>query len=231
MADGERPWRRGEPTDAELRVLYELADRDDCAASQILENAVVGVIPTQNPDGREANTRQNSYGFDMNRDWFARTQVETDTKLELLRRYPGVLYIDAHEMGANHYFFPPTADPTYHEITSQSMSWQDFLYGGALAAEFRRQHIQFFTDKVFDFFAMVYGDTVPATAFSAAGMTFEKANFDPIEQRTYEHYVTHWVSISQGALNPRGHPPGLALRLARGVPPGARRRARAERRK
>jgi Zinc carboxypeptidase len=188
-------------TDAELRVLYELADRDDCAARQILDNAVVGIIPTQNPDGREAETRQNFYGFDMNRDWFARTQPETDSKLELLRRYPGTLYVDGHEMGGNHYFFPPTADPTYHEVTSQSMSWQDFLYGDALAAEFRRQHIQFFTDKVFDFFAMVYGDLVPAMAFSAAGMTFEKANFDPIAQRTYEHYVTHWVSISQGALN------------------------------
>jgi hypothetical protein len=188
-------------TDAELRVLYELADRDDCAARQILDNAVVGIIPTQNPDGRQAETRQNFYGFDMNRDWFARTQVETDTKLELLRRYPGMLYVDAHEMGGNHYFFPPTADPTYHEVASQSMSWQDFLYGDALAAEFKRQHIQFFTNKVFDFFAMVYGDIVPATAFSGAGMTFEKANFDPIAQRTYEHYVTHWVSISQGALN------------------------------
>ena len=188
-------------TDAELRVLYELADRDDCAARQILDNAVIGIIPTQNPDGREAETRQNSYGFDMNRDWFARTQVETDTKLELLRRYPGMLYVDAHEMGANHYFFPPTADPTYHEITAESMRWQDFLYGDALAAEFKRQHISYFTNKVFDFFAMVYGDTVPATAFGAAGMTFEKASFDPIAQRTYEHYVTHWVSISQGALN------------------------------
>ena len=187
--------------DANLRVLYELADRDDCAARQILDNAVVGIIPSQNPDGREAETRQNSYGFDMNRDWFARTQPETDGKLELLRQYPGMLYVDGHEMGANHYFFPPTADPTYHEITSQSLSWQDFLYGDALAAEFKRQHLSFFTNKVFDFFAMVYGDTVPATAFSAAGLTFEKANFDPIAQRTYEHYVTHWVAISQGALN------------------------------
>jgi hypothetical protein len=189
------------PTDAELRVLFELADREDCAATQILDNALIGIIPTQNPDGREAETRQNSYGFDMNRDWFARTQVETETKLELLRLYPGQLYIDAHEMGANHYFFPPTADPTYHEVTAESMFWQDFLYGDALAAEFNRQHIQFFTNKVFDFFAMVYGDLVPAMAFTAAGMTFEKANFDPIAQRTYEHYVTHWVSISQGALN------------------------------
>jgi Zinc carboxypeptidase len=178
------------PTDAELRVLYELADRDDCAAQQILDNALVGFIPVQNPDGREADTRQNSYGFDMNRDWFARTQRETDTKLELLRQYPGVLYVDAHEMGGNHYFFPPTADPTYHEVTAASMDWQDNLYGGALAAEFDRQHIQYFTNKVFDFFAMVYGDIVPATGFGGAGMTFEKANFDPIAQRTYEHYVT-----------------------------------------
>jgi hypothetical protein len=189
------------PTDAELRVLYELADRDDCAAQQILDNTLVGFIPVQNPDGREADTRQNSYGFDMNRDWFARTQTETDTKLELLRQYPGVLYVDAHEMGGNHYFFPPTADPTYHEVTAASMDWQDNLYGGALAAEFDRQHIQYFTNKVFDFFAMVYGDIVPATGFGGAGMTFEKANFDPIAQRTYQHYVTHWVSISQAALN------------------------------
>jgi len=189
------------PTDAELRVLYELADRDDCAARQILDNALVGIIPTQNPDGREADTRQNFYGFDMNRDWFARTQPETDAKLELLRQYPGVMFVDAHEMGGNHYFFPPTADPTYHEVTAASMDWQDHLYGGALAAEFDRQHIQYFTDKVFDFFAAVYGDVVPATGFGGAGMTFEKANFDPIADRTYEHYVTHWVSISQAALN------------------------------
>jgi hypothetical protein len=73
-------------TDAALRVLYELADRDDCAASRILSETVVVILPTQNPDGREADTRRNAYGFDMNRDWFARTQPETDGKLELLRR-------------------------------------------------------------------------------------------------------------------------------------------------
>ena len=93
-------------TDAELRVLYELADRTDCAATQILDNALVGIIPTQNPDGREAEQRQNAYFFDMNRDWFARTQPETDGKLELLRQYPGVMHIDAHEMGGKHFFFP-----------------------------------------------------------------------------------------------------------------------------
>ena len=103
-------------TDASLRVLWELADRTDCAAQQILDEALVVILPTQNPDGREADTRRNAYGFDMNRDWFARTQPETDGKVEMLRRYPPVLFIDAHEMGNTAgYFFPPNADPIYHE--------------------------------------------------------------------------------------------------------------------
>jgi hypothetical protein len=108
-------------TDASLRVLYELADRSDCAAQRILDNAVVVILPIQNPDGREADTRRNAYGFDMNRDWFARTQPETDGKLALLRRYPGVLFIDAHEMGSETYFFPPNADPVYHEIADPAV--------------------------------------------------------------------------------------------------------------
>ena len=188
-------------TDAQLRVLYELADRTDCAATQILDNALVGIIPTQNPDGREAEQRQNAYFFDMNRDWFARTQPETEGKLELLRQYPGVMHIDAHEMGGNHFFFPPAADPIYHEVTEESVELTDRLFGAAMRAEFDRQHIQYFNDKVFDFFAMVYGDTVPSVAFGSGGMTFEKANFHPIAARTYEQYVAHWVSLSAAATN------------------------------
>ncbi len=86
-------------TDAALRVLRDLADRTDCAARQIRANTVVVIVPTQNPDGREADTRRNAYSFDMNRDWFARTQPETDGKLELMRQYPPQMFIDAHEMG------------------------------------------------------------------------------------------------------------------------------------
>ena len=69
------------------------------------------ILPIQNPDGREADTRRNAYGFDMNRDWFARTQPETDGKVELLRRYPGVLFIDAHEMGSETLLLPAQRGP------------------------------------------------------------------------------------------------------------------------
>ena len=126
-------------TDASLRVLQELADRTDCAAQRIRDEAVVVILPTQNPDGREADTRRNAYGFDMNRDWFARTQPETDAKVEMLRRYPPVLFIDAHEMGNTAgYFFPPNADPIYHELTDQAVGWINGLYGAGDAAGLRR---------------------------------------------------------------------------------------------
>ena len=74
--------------DAALQLLWDLADRTDCAARQIRDNVVTVIVPIQNPDGRWLNYRRNSYGFDMNRDWFARTQPETDGKLELLRSFP-----------------------------------------------------------------------------------------------------------------------------------------------
>jgi hypothetical protein len=182
-------------TDASLRVLYELADRDDCAARQVLDNAIVVILPTQNPDGREADTRRNAYGFDMNRDWFARTQPETDGKLAALQNYPPVLFIDSHEMGGTSYFFPPNADPIYHEITDESVDWINNLYGASMAAEFDRQGIDFFNRDVYDLFYMGYGDTVPATGYIAAGMTFEKGGADPTSVRLYEQYVAMWTSL------------------------------------
>jgi len=191
-------------TDASLRVLYELADRDDCAARRVLDNAIVVILPTQNPDGREADTRRNAYGFDMNRDWFARTQPETDGKLAALQDYPPVLFIDSHEMGGTSYFFPPNADPIYHEITDESVDWINNLYGASMAAEFTRQGIDFFNRDIYDLFYMGYGDTVPSTGFIAAGMTFEKGGADPTSVRTHEQYVAMWTSLGAAVRDKAG---------------------------
>jgi len=185
--------------DAALQVLYELADRDDCVVTNILDAAIVVVLPIQNPDGRELNTRRNAYGFDMNRDWFARTQPETDGKIEVLRQYPPMLYIDAHEFGFQNYFFPPNADPEYHEISDTAHHWINDLYSPAIAAEFQREKIQFFHGAPYDFFAIVFGDTVPSEGFGAAGMTFEKANFEDISVRFHQHFTSMWASIAAGA--------------------------------
>ena len=132
-------------------------------------------MPVQNPDGRDADTRRNAYGIDANRDWFARTQPESDAKLELLRQYPPVLDLDVHEMGAYTYFFPPNSDPIYHEIADISNDWINELYGPAMAAEFDRQKIRYFNYEPYDFFGVFYGDTVPTVAFHGAGMTRSRA--------------------------------------------------------
>ena len=185
--------------DAALQVMYELADRSDCVVSKVLDRAIVVILPIQNPDGREANTRRNANGFDMNRDWFARTQPETDGKLEVVRQYPPMLYIDAHEFGLQNYFFPPNADPEYHEIPDTAHHWINDLYSPAIAQQFTREKIHFFHGAPYDFFAIVFGDTVPTEGFQAAGMTFEKANFEDISVRFHEHFTSMWASISAAA--------------------------------
>jgi hypothetical protein len=183
-------------TDASLQVLYELAARQDCTAAQILDHAIVVILPTQNPDGREADTRRNAYGFDMNRDWFARTQPETDSKLEKLRELPPQLFIDAHEMGRTTYFFPPNADPIYHEIGEIPLAWISDLYGGAMTAAFERFDIPFFNGEPYDLLYLGYGDSAPTTGFNAAGMTFEKHNGDTAAVRLREQYVAIWASLN-----------------------------------
>ena len=189
-------------TDASLRVLYELADRTDCAARRILDESIVVILPIQNPDGREADARRNAYGFDMNRDWFARTQPETDAKVELLRRYPGPLFIDAHEMGnPRGYFFPPNADPIYHDIADEAVEWINETYGAAMQDEFDERGIPYFNYNVYDLFYAGYGDTVPAMGFNSAGMTFEKTSGHPTPRRVFEQYLTQWISLSQATIN------------------------------
>jgi len=185
--------------DASLHALYELAARDDCVVDEILANAIVVILPTQNPDGRELGQRRNVNGFDMNRDWFARTQPETDGKLDVVREYPPTLFIDAHEFGLGDYFFPPNADPEYHEIPDQAHDWINGLYSPAIVSQFNNEGIKFFHGAPYDFFAIVFGDTVPATAYGAAGMTFEKEGGDPISEREHEHFTSMWASLAAGA--------------------------------
>ena len=97
--------------DSELKVLYELAARTDCDVRKLNDDLVTVIMPSQNPDGREASRRQNDYGFDLNRDWFARTQPETEAKVELLRRWPGQVFVDAHEMGGRRVLLPAERRP------------------------------------------------------------------------------------------------------------------------
>ena len=193
--------------DAAIQILYELAARSDCEVKDVLDELVVGIIPTQNPDGRDAASRTNAYGFDMNRDWFARTQPEINGIVNLLNAYPPVMYIDAHEMGTPGFFFPPNDDPIHHEITDEALHWINDIYSPAIKDAFEERratepiHWDYFNYETYDLFYMGYGDTAPTTAFTAAGMTFEKGIADPDDQRQEEQFVAGWASILAAAAN------------------------------
>ncbi len=50
---------------------------------------------------------------------------------------------------------------------------------------------------------MGYGDTVPATGFGAAGMTYEKGSASPTELRVDQQFRTHWATVKWASENRR----------------------------
>jgi hypothetical protein len=194
--------------DAALKTLYELASGLSCDVAKRNDNLVTVIVPTQNPDGRDASRRQNDYGFDLNRDWFARSQPETDGKVALMRGYPPQVYVDAHEMGGSQYFFPPNADPIHHEIASEDVDWINrigranatgFGYNGACGGSVTTEC--YFNYESYDLFYMGYGDTVPTTGFGAAGMTFEKGSASAVQDRVQQQFNTQWATTGWAADN------------------------------
>jgi hypothetical protein len=114
-----------------MELAYRLATNDKLQAE--LENAVVILIPSVNPDGEEMVVSwyrsqlgtpweggempwiYNKYtGHDDNRDWFMMTQVETKLVTHALYKewLPEIFY-DVHQMGAEgaRLFVPPFLDP------------------------------------------------------------------------------------------------------------------------
>ena len=190
-------------SDAALVLAYHLlASRGDELVDTILANSVVIIDPMQNPDGRARFTnsyyaqlgiapsgnrataghdqpwpggRYNHYLFDMNRDWFAMTQPETQGRVAAVRDWQPVVYVDAHEQsGDDTYFFPPNADPFNPYITADQRAKQ-VLLGRNNAAWLDRLGEPYFTREVFDAFYPGYGDTWPTLNGSIA-MTFEQAS-------------------------------------------------------
>ncbi len=185
--------------DADMRLLYELAARRDCANAKRLARLIVTILPIQNPDGRAADTRVNANGFDLNRDWFAASQPETQAKLALLDQAPPMLFVDQHEQGGTRFFFPPNADPVNHELPAQALAAIHRVYGPALRHAFAIHHYAYETDGTFDLFFPGFGDSGSTLIFGAAGMTFEAGADMPYARRVAEQFTAANATLDTAA--------------------------------
>ena len=82
-----------------LQLLRDLAFTTDPTLLRQLSQQSVLVIPSANPDGREANSRTNSSGVDINRDHLALTQPESQAIATVLRDCGPDVVLDLHEYG------------------------------------------------------------------------------------------------------------------------------------
>ena len=112
----------------------ELAFADDPRTLGILASTTVLIVPTINGDGRAANTRGNSTGQDLNRDYSLIRQPETFAFVEMMRDYRPEAAFDGHEFGNSQAGDLPVLPPRHlnvaRSIFDQSKSMiEDWLYG------------------------------------------------------------------------------------------------------
>jgi hypothetical protein len=172
--------------DADLRLLRELARR---CHDPLLRRVVVVVMPVQNPDGHEARTRYNANGFDLNRDWLADTQPETDARLQALLTMPPLAYADQHEQGGDAFFFPPYGAPLFHELPGAALAAERDVLGPALRGAFRSAGYDAVSGQGFDLLYPGYGDSATTLLFGAAGMTLEAGAASSYAKRVREHLL------------------------------------------
>lgn len=187
-------------SESSMGVVYDLVDPNNAKTKAWLENTIVIIDPSVNPDGysrytswyREVATtdrditpgvrehrepwpggRTNHYMFDLNRDWAWQTQVESQQRIIKYHEWMPHIHADLHEQWYdNPYYFAPAAQP-YHAYITEWQSDFQIEIGKNHARYFDRNGWLYFTREVFDLLYPSYGDTYP-TFNGAIGMTYEQ---------------------------------------------------------
>jgi zinc carboxypeptidase len=204
--------------DADLRLLHELAQR---CHDPLLRRVAVVVDPLQNPDGHEAGTRVNANGFDLNRDWLAMTQPETQARLRVLLAMPPLAYADQHEQGGALFFFPPYEAPLFHELPDAALAAERDVIAPAIRRAFDRAGYAWTSGGDFDLLYPGYGDSATMLLFGAAGMTLEAGAGLPYEERVAQHLAAARAVIAAVAAHRAALLRGWARSFARAERQGA----------
>lgn len=145
-----------------MNLAYQLATANDPDTNEILENTILLLIPSSNPDGidivadwyrktlgtkSEGTSPPELYhyyaGHDDNRDWFMLNLKETQaiTKLFWREWFPQIVY-DVHQQGRNasRFIIPPFYDPVNPRIPP-SIVREVGLMGYKMAADLQAKNV------------------------------------------------------------------------------------------
>lgn len=155
-----------------MQLAYELASAEDAERREILQNTVLILIPSPNPDGIDivANWYRKTLGtpyegteppelyhhyagHDDNRDWFMLNLQETKLVTRLLWKewFPQIVY-DVHQQGTDgsRFFIPPFFDPPNPHIAPVLLR-QVGLLGHKVAADLQAAgHQGVITNAIYD---------------------------------------------------------------------------------
>ena len=190
-------------SNASMLSAYYYAAAEGEKIDAIIENAIILIDPSLNPDGlnrfatwvnmhksattvtdpaaREFNEvwpngRTNHYWFDLNRDWMPVVHPESRGRIHKFHEWRPNVLTDHHEMGTNAtYFFQPGVPSRTHPLTPQIN--QDLT---AAIAEYHadildEEQVLYYTKERFDDFYYGKGSTYP-DIFGTIGILFEQAS-------------------------------------------------------
>ncbi len=219
--------------DAALATAYHLTASLDPEVETLLSDLVVVLDPMMNPDGRDrflAQIRQhraampnvddqallhyghwpwgrgNHYYFDLNRDWIFGVHPETRGRLAALADWHPLLFVDAHEMGAQdtHLFYPPS-EPVNPRLPEHVRRWWP-VFGADQARAFDRHGWRYYTGEWAEFWGPYYSDSWNALR-GAVGILYEQAGIGEDAVRrpegtllTYREAVHHQATSAWANL-------------------------------
>lgn len=210
--------------EAALLTAYYLVASETDETQQFLDEAVILLDPAQNPDGRDRaahshnsyksfppvadpndiehnevwpNGRSNHFLHDLNRDWFAVTQQESENRVNFFQEWYPNIQIDFHEMGTNstYYLEPTQPERTWNPVVPEYR--YDVL--GPLISKYQSDALDelgslYWTKEVFDNISPIYGSTYP-DILGGVGITFEVGSSRGLVQESVSGDVTFRSTI------------------------------------
>lgn len=209
-------------SNAALLFAYYLAAAEGEVIDKYLDEMVIIVDPSLNPDGlsrfshwvnsnkgkientdsytrmhNEAwpNGRTNHYWFDLNRDWLLLVHPESQARIERFHQWKPNVVTDFHEMGSHStYFFQPGIPSRKNPMTPLRNVELTKAIAEYHAKAFDNQNVLYFTEESYDDFYAGKGSTYPDLNGSV-GILFEQASARGFARDTINGKLTFETAI------------------------------------